>query len=115
MIVSMRPYRPKDVDRVRAITRPFGMTHGEPVAWGWDAVKRLGIDVTRPPDFGDAVPIADDEVPGASARFRTTEQGPKYRAVCWACGVTPQQAVMDSGIPGVVIGRACSSCLALGV
>ena len=35
-----------------------------------------------PPDFGDAVRIEPGEVP-----------------VFWACGVTPQAAVMASGVP----------------
>jgi len=32
-VVSMRPYKPEDVERVRDITRPFLETHGEPIAW----------------------------------------------------------------------------------
>jgi uncharacterized protein YcsI (UPF0317 family) len=33
MVVSMRPYKLEDVERVREITRPYVETHGEPVAW----------------------------------------------------------------------------------
>jgi len=33
MVVSMRPYKKADVEKVRAITRPYVKTHGEPVAW----------------------------------------------------------------------------------
>jgi uncharacterized protein YcsI (UPF0317 family) len=33
MVVSMRPYKKADVERVRDITRPYVKTHGEPVAW----------------------------------------------------------------------------------
>jgi uncharacterized protein YcsI (UPF0317 family) len=33
MVVSMRPYKKVDVERVRDITRPYVKTHGEPVAW----------------------------------------------------------------------------------
>ena len=32
-VVSMRPYKPVDIERVRAITRPYIQTHGEPIAW----------------------------------------------------------------------------------
>ena len=33
MVVSMRPYKAADIERVRGITRPYIATHGEPVAW----------------------------------------------------------------------------------
>jgi uncharacterized protein YcsI (UPF0317 family) len=33
MVVSMRPYRPEVIQQVRATTRPYGRTHGEPIAW----------------------------------------------------------------------------------
>lgn len=33
MVVSMRSYKPEDVERVRNITRPYIETHGEPIAW----------------------------------------------------------------------------------
>ncbi|KAJ5272326.1 hypothetical protein N7478_007451 [Penicillium angulare] len=86
-IVSMRPYRLEQIDRVREVTRPYLSTHGEPVAWGWDGAKQLGItDITKP-DFGEPQIFEDDEVP-----------------VFWACGVTPQMAVEAAGekIEGLV-------------
>ncbi|CAG8944226.1 unnamed protein product [Penicillium salamii] len=86
-IVSMRPYRPEDIPRVRDITRGYRLTHGEPVGWGWDGAKRLGImDVTKP-DFGEPQLFQEGEVP-----------------VFWACGVTPQIAVEAAGdtIEGLV-------------
>ncbi|KAE8137713.1 hypothetical protein BDV38DRAFT_292642 [Aspergillus pseudotamarii] len=86
-IVSMRPYRMEDVERVREITRPFLATHGEPVDWGWDALERLGISDIEKPDFGERQVFEDGEVP-----------------VFWACGVTPQMAVESAGdrIEGLV-------------
>lgn len=36
MVVSMRPYKPSEIEEVRNITRPYVETHGEPVAWGYD-------------------------------------------------------------------------------
>lgn len=62
-IVSMRPYRREDVERVREITRPFLATHGEPVAWGWEAMKKMGIQDINVPDFGEAPVMYEDEVP----------------------------------------------------
>jgi uncharacterized protein YcsI (UPF0317 family) len=86
-IVSMRPYRPEDVERVRDVTRPYLATHGEPVAWGWDAVQQLGIRDIHAPEFGQPQVFEDGEVP-----------------VFWACGVTPQMAVESAGdkIDGLV-------------
>jgi uncharacterized protein YcsI (UPF0317 family) len=74
LVVSMRPFRPDQVEQVREITARYPTMHGAPVHVGDPA--ELGIaDLTRP-DFGDAVPVASDEVP-----------------VFWACGVTPQLAL----------------------
>ncbi|GFG21236.1 UPF0317 protein C5H10.01 [Aspergillus udagawae] len=87
MVVSMRPYKTADVERVREVTRPYGATHGEPVAWGWDGAEKLGINDINVPDWGEAQVFEDDEVP-----------------VFWACGVTPQLAVEMAGdkIDGLV-------------
>ena len=54
--------------------------HGAPVHIG--APEGLGIMDLQKPDFGDAVDIRAGEVP-----------------VFWACGVTPQAAVMASRVP----------------
>lgn len=62
-VVSMRPYLPHDIERVRNVTRPFVKTHGEPVAWGWDAAREFGISDLDHPDFGDAVKFNEGEVP----------------------------------------------------
>lgn len=74
LVVSMRPYRPEDVERVREISGRFPTMHGEPVHVGDPAA--IGIADLERPDFGDAVPLAPGEVP-----------------VFWACGVTPQLAL----------------------
>jgi uncharacterized protein YcsI (UPF0317 family) len=97
-VVSMRPYRASEVERVREITRPFVATHGEPIAWGWHGMRDLGIKDINKPDWGDAPlelddrpldPASDDIVP-----------------VFWGCGVTPQEAVMRAGLEGTVMGHA---------
>ncbi|CAZ80598.1 unnamed protein product [Tuber melanosporum] len=91
LVVSMRAYRERDVAEVRRITRAFRRQHGEPVAWGWAGARMLGIEEKVRKglvDFGEWVGIDGEvgEVP-----------------VFWGCGVTPQVAVMESGIQGVVI------------
>lgn len=62
-IVSMRPYKPEDIERVRQVTRRYLSTHGEPVAWGWDGMRKLGIEDIQRPDFGEAPVIKEGEVP----------------------------------------------------
>jgi len=63
MVVSMRPYKPEDIEHVRKVTRPFVKTHGEPVAWGWEGAKDLGIKDIAKPDFGPPTQFREDEVP----------------------------------------------------
>lgn len=62
-VVSMRPYLPEQIERVREVTRPYLATHGEPIAWGWDGVRQLGIPDIEHPDFGDHPTFQDGEVP----------------------------------------------------
>ncbi|KAL1983585.1 hypothetical protein VTN96DRAFT_10164 [Rasamsonia emersonii] len=86
-VVSMRPYRPEDVEKVRDVTRPFLATHGEPVAWGWEGAREIGVRDVDKPDFGQPQRFEEGEVP-----------------VFWACGVTPQLIVESAGdkIDGLV-------------
>ncbi|KAJ5737845.1 uncharacterized protein N7483_002970 [Penicillium malachiteum] len=79
-IVSMRPYIPEQIESVREITRTYLSTHGEPVAWGWEGAKELGILDIDKPDFGEPQQFKEGEVP-----------------VFWACGVSPQIAVEAAG------------------
>ena len=74
LVVSMRPYRPADVDRVAEVTAQYPTMHGGPVHVGDPAALGIG-DLARP-DFGDAVTVRPGETP-----------------VFWACGVTPQLAL----------------------
>jgi uncharacterized protein YcsI (UPF0317 family) len=80
IVVSMRPYRAEQLERVREVTRPFRAMHGEPLAWGDPAA--LGIDDLMRPDYGDPPVLEPAEVP-----------------VFWGCGVTPQSVVVASRIP----------------
>ncbi|WP_067726102.1 putative hydro-lyase [Oceanobacillus damuensis] len=86
MVVSMRPMKPSEAIRATQITSRFPSVHGAPVHIGDPAA--IGIDDIDKPDFGDAVTIHEGEVP-----------------VFWACGVTPQAAVMASK-PELVITHA---------
>ncbi|KAM3065047.1 hypothetical protein ACMFMG_001258 [Clarireedia jacksonii] len=108
-VVSMRPYKKADIEKVRAITRPYLATHGEPIAWGWDAVERLGIkDISRP-DWGDPPsPISQETL-----QFGFSHGDEDHVPVFWGCGVTPQQAVISAGLKGVVMGHAPGHMLVL--
>ncbi|HEX4409316.1 MAG TPA: putative hydro-lyase [Xanthobacteraceae bacterium] len=75
LVVSMRPMKPADAIRAVQITTRFPSVHGAPVHLG--KPEMIGIKDIAKPDWGDAVPIHDDEIP-----------------VFWACGVTPQSVVM---------------------
>lgn len=75
LVVSMRPFKAADVVRAVQVTARFPNVHGAPVHIG--APEQIGIGDLSRPDFGDVPEIADGEVP-----------------VFWACGVTPQAAVM---------------------
>ncbi len=80
LVVSMRPFRPADVPRVVEITGRLPRVHGAPVHVG-DAAA-IGIADLSRPDYGDAVSVRDGEVP-----------------VFWACGVTPQAALLTARLP----------------
>ena len=76
MVVSMRPLTPANAIAAVQITSRFPDVHGAPIHLGLPHL--LGIDDLSKPDFGDAVPVRDDEIP-----------------VFWACGVTPQAVAMS--------------------
>jgi uncharacterized protein YcsI (UPF0317 family) len=80
LVVSMRPIRREDVERVVDLTRSLPLAHREPIHVG--SPKALGISDLQRPEYGDVVPIRDDEVP-----------------VFWACGVTAQAAAQHSRVP----------------
>lgn len=80
MVVSMRPLRPADAIRAVQITSRFPSVHGAPVHLGLP--HAIGIADIDKPDYGDPVPIHDDEIP-----------------VFWACGVTPQAVIAAARVP----------------
>lgn len=63
MVVSMRLFSEAAVEIVRDVSRPFLATHGEPIAWGWEAIQNLGIRDFDDPDFGDKQTVREGEVP----------------------------------------------------
>lgn len=80
MVVSMRPLKPADAIRSVEISSRFAASHGTPVHIGFP--DQIGISDLDRPDYGDAVPVHADELP-----------------VFWACGVTPQAALLEAKPP----------------
>lgn len=95
---------PRHTLQRRNVTRRFGATHGEPVAWGWDGARALGIRDVAEPEFGDA-PLRGD---GSGERFGPGEGGEEdgYVPVFWGCGVTPQEAVRQARLEGTVMAHS---------
>jgi len=106
-VVSMRPYKRSEIETVRNITRPYIATHGEPVAWGWDAAERLGIKDIDTPDWG-APPLTLNKRPLGEHKGSEDEI-----PVFWGCGVTPQEAVMKADLKGTVMAHAPGHMLVL--
>ena len=79
LVVSMRPYSAADAIRAIQITTRYPQAHGSPVHLGDPAL--IGITNIDSPDYGDSVSVSDNEIP-----------------LFWACGVTPQQVLIDAGI-----------------
>lgn len=80
LVVSMRPLKPADAIRAVQITSRLPAVHGAPVHLGFP--EAIGIKDIGRPDYGDAVPVEEGELP-----------------VFWACGVTPQAAIAAARPP----------------
>jgi uncharacterized protein YcsI (UPF0317 family) len=80
LVVSMRPMTPEQAVAATRVCARFPRAHGVPVHFGDPA--SIGITDIARPDYGDAVDIRPGEVP-----------------VFWACGVTPQAALMEARLP----------------
>ncbi|POF29644.1 putative hydro-lyase [Roseibium marinum] len=79
-VVSMRPVPEDRLEEVRKICRNYPLAHGAPVHAG--DPHAIGISDLNAPDWGEPVEIRKGEVP-----------------VFWACGVTPQAAIMAAKLP----------------
>ena len=80
MVVSMRPIPNDLVVKAVNVTAAMPRVHGAPIQIG--CPEQIGIKNINLPDYGDSVTINSNEVP-----------------VFWPCGVTPQNAVMNSKPP----------------
>lgn len=80
MVVSMRPIPNDLVVKAVEVTAAMPKVHGAPIQIGNPEV--IGILDVNHPDYGDSVTINEGEVP-----------------VFWPCGVTPQNAVMQTKPP----------------
>src|SRR5690606_39618 len=80
VVVSMRPMKPADAIRAVQITSRFPGAHGAPIHLGSPA--QIGIQDIGKPHYGEAVPVEEGEIP-----------------VFWACGVTPQAALLNAKLP----------------
>ena len=76
-VVSMRPFKAAAAIRAIQITSRFPTVHGAPIHMGDPGL--IGIVNLMQPDYGDAVAVLPDEIP-----------------VFWACGVTPQAAMLQA-------------------
>jgi uncharacterized protein YcsI (UPF0317 family) len=80
LVVTMRPLKALDAIRAVQITSRYPAVHGAPVHIGDPSL--IGIADLSKPDYGDAVAVHRDELP-----------------VYWACGVTPQAALVQARLP----------------
>ena len=80
LVVSMRPIPASQVTTAVQVTGRMPRVHGAPVHVG--SPEAIGIHDLAAPDFGDPVEAHEGDVP-----------------VFWACGVTPQVALMASRPP----------------
>jgi len=80
VVVSMKPISCMDIAKEVEITSKFPQAHGGPLCVG--SPESIGITDLSIPDWGDSVDVLPGELP-----------------VFHACGVTPQQVLMDSGVP----------------
>ncbi len=81
MVVSMRIFKKIHVNNIINICKSFHWAHGRPVHFG--SPDEIGILNVFEPDWGDVPrPLLEDEV-----------------NVFWACGVTPQNAILVSSVP----------------
>lgn len=77
MVVSMRPIPDGAVVKAVNVTAAMPRVHGAPVQIG--NPEAIGIRDIMKPDYGDSVTVNGGEIP-----------------VFWACGVTPQNVVMQT-------------------
>ena len=80
MVITMRPIPEGRVEDAHKISARYPQAHGAPIATGDPGT--IGIASLDAPDYGDPVDIRPGEVP-----------------VYWACGVTPQNVLLQAKLP----------------
>jgi len=80
VVASMRPLQPADAIRAIAVTAKYPSVHGAPIHIGLP--EMIGVDLAKPFDTIGRTRVLADELP-----------------VFWACGLTPQMALADAGLP----------------
>lgn len=88
LVVSMKPIPAHLVSREVEITSAYLHAHGGPVCVAHPEALGIGGPLDQP-DWGEAVELQTDDVP-----------------VFHACGVTPQQVLMESNIPFAITHKA---------
>lgn len=83
VVVTMRPIPHQDVVRATELSSRFPIAHGGPVHIG--DPEQIGIADLSKVDWGGFNPLRAGDVP-----------------VYWACGVTPQDVALASGIPEMI-------------
>ena len=81
LVVSMKPIKSTDIAKEVEITNKFPHAHGGPICIGCPETIGITSDLSEP-DWGDSVDMREDELP-----------------VFHACGVTPQQILIESNVP----------------
>jgi uncharacterized protein YcsI (UPF0317 family) len=76
LVVSMRPIESEKVEVAARISGEYPLAHGGPVHVGDPTA--IGISDLQHPDWGEAIDLLPGEVP-----------------MFWACGVTPQAALLE--------------------
>jgi len=83
MVVSMRPFKKDQIEKVIEITEKYSNSHGSPVHIG--EPSEIGIDNIAQPEYGSTVPLDDDDV-----------------LAFWGCGVTTQRVLKQKNIPFLI-------------
>lgn len=90
-VCSMRPMSPAQARQAVEICRAYPQAHGAPVQVG--EPEKIGVTDVSKPDWGDALTFLPNEIP-----------------VFWACGVTPQVALLRAK-PSICITHTPGSML----
>ena len=80
IVASMRPFHPTDAIKAIVVTEKYPLVHGAPIHVALPHL--IGVDLTKPYETLGPVELAENEIP-----------------LFWACGVTPQRALINADLP----------------